>query len=236
MKHNGGRVAALVGPMPDGLVELGPAAPRSGRQVGAGRADGDALAGMPAAVGVDAVERRPLFRSAEMEPLCLFVLRVFTRMLDWLVVELAVGVRLMMARLRLFLLCAFVTAEDFRLAEVMPICLKALEELRLEVWQSLMHVSTSPKPFMQPPNPELAARGLGEVGMYHISDELWDECVGAEVDVERLAADFAPDMQPTEGKKAVCGGERQIRWSRPCCEAWRGGGGSSSVRIQIRRC
>ena len=104
-----------------------------------------------------------------------------------------------MARLQLFLLRAFVLAEHFWLAQVIPICLKALEKLQPEVWQSLMHVSTSPKLFLPPPNIELAARGLGDVGMYRISDKLWDECVAAGVDVKRLAADFAPDMQPTAG-------------------------------------
>ena len=44
-----------------------------------------------------------------------------------------------------------------------------------------MHVSISPKPFLQPPSPGLAARGLGDVGENHIMDDLWDECVGAGV-------------------------------------------------------
>ena len=37
------------------------------------------------------------------------------------------------------------------------------------------------------------------MGMYRICDELWDECVGLKVDVERLPADFAPDMQLMAG-------------------------------------
>ena len=88
---------------------------------------------MPDVVGADTVEQRPLFRSAEREPLYLLVVRAVTGMLDWLAVGLAVGVRLLMARLQLFLLRVLVTAVDFRLAQVMPISLKALEELLPEV-------------------------------------------------------------------------------------------------------
>ena len=57
-----------------------------------------------------------------------------------------------------------------------------------------MHVSTSPKPFLQAPDP--AARGLGDIGTYHISDELWDEVVGEGVDAEPLASEFAPQISP----------------------------------------
>ena len=108
-------------------------------------------------------------------------------MLDWLALGLAVSVYFVMARLHLFLLRAFVTAEDFRLEGVLWVCLKSPEELQPEVWRGLMHVSTSPKPFLRPPSLGLAARGLGDVGEYHISNKLWDECVGVGVDVETLA-------------------------------------------------
>ena len=59
-----------------------------------------------------------------------------------------------------------------------------------------MHVSTSPKPVLQVPDPEVAARGLGDIGTYHILDALWDELVGEGVDVERLASEFAPEVSP----------------------------------------
>ena len=91
-----------------------------------------------------------------------------------------------------------------------------------------MHVSTSPKPFMQPPNPELAARGLAEVGMCRISDELWDECVGGGLDVERLAADFAPDMQPTEGSVRRRETDPLVE---PMLRSLEGGGGGVSLSV-----
>ena len=62
-----------------------------------------------------------------------------------------------------------------------------------------MHVSTSPKPVLQVPDPEVAARGLGDIGTYHISDALWDEVAGEGVDVERLALEFAPEVSPPTG-------------------------------------
>ena len=74
---------------------------------GAGAADGE--------------ERRPLFRASERESRYLLVVRALTRMLDCLTVELALSVRLLMARLQLFLFRAFMTVEDFRLAHLMPV-------------------------------------------------------------------------------------------------------------------
>ena len=59
-----------------------------------------------------------------------------------------------------------------------------------------MHVSTSPKPVLHAPDPGVAARGLGDIGTYHISDALWDEVVGEGVDVEQLASAFAPEISP----------------------------------------
>ena len=59
-----------------------------------------------------------------------------------------------------------------------------------------MHVSTSPKPVLQAPEPAVAAWGLGDIGTYHISDALWDEVVGEGVDVEQLASEFAPEISP----------------------------------------
>ena len=82
------------------------------------------------------------------------VLRSFLGMLDLLALELGLSVRFLMARLQMLLLRAFVMTEDFRLEQVMCICLNALEEFQPEVWHGLMHVSTSPNPFLQPPNLE----------------------------------------------------------------------------------
>ena len=142
--------------------------------------------------------RPPLFSGGMGvgEPLFLLLLRELSGKLAWLSVALKTGVRLLMQRLHLFLLRAFVTAEDFRLPDTVSIFLRVLGELQPEGWASLMHVSTSPKPVLQAPHPEVAARGLGDIGAYHISDALWDEVVGEGMDVERLASEFAPEVSP----------------------------------------
>ena len=140
--------------------------------------------------------RPPLFGGGAGEPLFLLLLRELSDKLAWLSVALKTSVRLLMLRAHLFLMRAFVTAEDFRLPDTMDNFLRALGELQPEGWASLMHVSTSPKPILQAPDPEVAARGLGDIGTYHISGALWDEVVGAGVDVEWLAAEFALEVSP----------------------------------------
>ena len=129
----------------------------------------------------------------------LLLLRELSGKRAWLSVAVKTSVRLLMQRSHLFLLRAFVTAEDFRLPDTVSIFLRLLGELQPEGWASLMHVSTSPKPVLQAPDTEVAARGLGDIGTYHISDALWDEVVGEGVDVERLALEFAPEVPPPTG-------------------------------------
>ena len=41
-----------------------------------------------------------------------------------------------------------------------------------------------------------ALRRRGDIGTYQISDALWDEVVGARVDVKQLASKFAPQISP----------------------------------------
>ena len=93
------------------------------------------------------------------EPLFVLILRELSGKLAWLSVALKTSVRLLMMRAHLFLLRAFVTAEDFRLPETMSVFLRALGELQPGGWANLMHVSTSPKPALQALDPAVAARG-----------------------------------------------------------------------------
>ena len=131
------------------------------------------------------------------EPHFPLVLRELCGKLGLLSVALKTSVRLLMQRTtHLFLLRAFVTAEDFRLRDTVSSFVRVLRELQPEGWASLMHVSTSPKPVLEAPDPEVAARGLGDIGTYHISDALWDEVVGEGVDLERLGSEFAPEVPP----------------------------------------
>ena len=92
--------------------------------------------------------RPPLFCGVVGEPMFLPLLRELSGNLAWLSVALKTSVRLLLQRLHLFLLRAFVTAEDFRLPDTVSIFLRVLGELQQEGWASLMHVSTSPKPVL----------------------------------------------------------------------------------------
>ena len=91
---------------------LGPAAPESVRLLGGG-AGGDEPAVVLRAMAARAADRRPLFKVGEREPLYLLILRAFTGILEWLAVELALSLRFLLARLQLFLLHVFVSAEAF---------------------------------------------------------------------------------------------------------------------------
>ena len=104
--------------------------------------------------------RPPFFLRGVGEPLFLLLLRELSRKLAWLSVAVKTGVRLLMQSLHLFLLRAFVTAEDFRLRDTVSIFLQVLGELQPQGWASLMHVSTSPKPVLQARDPEVAL-GVG---------------------------------------------------------------------------
>ena len=94
------------------------------------------------------------------EPLLLHILCELSGKLAWLLVALKTSVRLLTMRAHLFLLRAFVRSEDFRLPETMSVLLRALGELQPDGWASLMHVSMSPKPVLQEPDPEVAQLSL----------------------------------------------------------------------------
>ena len=168
--------------------------------------------------------RPPLFCWGVGEPLFLLLLRELSGKPAWLSVSLKTSVRLLMQRTYLFLLRPFVTAEDFRLPDTVSIFLRLLGELQPGCWAGLMPVSTSPTLVLQAPDPQVAARGLGDIGTYHNSDALWDEVVGEGVDVERLASEFAPEVSPHR-RSSTC--VRRTRWWSPCWAPlrWGGGGG-----------
>ena len=44
-------------------------------------------------------------------------------------------------------------------------------------WDSINHLSTSPKPKKASITPQVLQAGIGEVGCYRISEEEWDEVV-----------------------------------------------------------
>ena len=137
---------------------------------------------------------RPLTRAdllyVRSEPVPLFVhfLQAFFSFLPWLHRALSCGVLLLMRRLHLFVLRLFLTCEDFRLRSAPDITFSALSEFTAESWQALLHLSTSPVPQVGKVDPQLVERGLGAVGNYTISDELW--CELAPPDFEASVSDF----------------------------------------------
>ena len=117
------------------------------------------------------------FLYVRLEPVPLFVhfLQAFFSFLPWLHRALSCGVLLLMRRLHLFVLRFFITCEDFRLRSAPDIIFSALSEFTAESWQALLHLSTSPVPQVGKVDPQLVERGLGAVGSYTISDDLWCE-------------------------------------------------------------
>ena len=137
---------------------------------------------------------RPLTRAdllyVRSEPIPLFVqfLQAFFTFLPWLHQALSCGVLLLMKRLHLFVLRLFVTCEDYRLRSAPDIIFNARSEFTAESWQALLHLSTSPVPQVGRVDPQLVERGLGAVGNYMISDDLW--CELAPPDFEASVSDF----------------------------------------------
>ena len=104
----------------------------------------------------------PLYDSRE--PVPLFVC---------FMISLSCDVHLLLLRLHIFLARLFLTAEDYRLTCAPGVIFDSLSELTEESRSSLRHLSTSPMPMLGPAHASLAAQGLGQIGDYLISDDLW---------------------------------------------------------------
>ena len=81
----------------------------------------------------------------------------------------------------------FSTAEDWRLAGAMGMWVDALGELEEGVWDSLLHVTTSPIPVLMRNDPSLAAKGLGRLGAYEIPADLWHWVVPPKSSVRQVS-------------------------------------------------
>ena len=79
-------------------------------------------------------------------------------------------------RLLQFLEWAREAARDLRQPDFLRVLAVALSSFSPEVWESLLHDSTSPKLLMQRIREEVLARGLGVVGRVDIPREVWDSC------------------------------------------------------------
>ena len=80
-------------------------------------------------------------------------------------------------RLLQFLEWGSEAARDLRQPDFLRVLAVALSSFSPEVWESLLHDSTSPKLLMQRIREEVLARGLGLVGRVDIPHEVWDTCV-----------------------------------------------------------
>ena len=116
-------------------------------------------------------------------------LSIFFSFLPWLHRALSCSVWLLMRCLHMFVLRMFVNCEDFRLRSAPSIIFDVLKDFPLDSWDALLHLSTSPVPQLRTADPRLVGRGLGTVGSYETSDELWHEL--AAVDFEASDAEFS---------------------------------------------
>ena len=95
----------------------------------------------------------------------------------WMAIKLACAEALLVHRLWIVLLRWTSVCEDFKLDEPMAVCLMAVRCLSPDAWESLNHLSTSPKPKLARVTPEILAAGIGEVGCYQMTEREWDENV-----------------------------------------------------------
>ena len=94
------------------------------------------------------------------------IMAELTRHFVWMAIKLACAEALLVHRLWIFLLGLTSVCEDFGLDEPMAVCLLSVRCLSPEAWESLNHLSTSPKPKLARVTPEILAAGIGEVGCY----------------------------------------------------------------------
>ena len=114
-------------------------------------------------------------------------LGTFFSFLPWLHRALPYSVLLLMRCLHMFVLQ--VTCEDFRIKSAPDIIFDVMKDFTTDSWDVLLHLSTSRVPQLSKVDPQLVVRGLGTVGYYEISDDLWHEL--APVDFEASVADFS---------------------------------------------
>ena len=126
---------------------------------------------------------------------------------EWLARRLCCSQQLLLKRMHLLVIRLFSTAEDWRLELAIETWVGALEELGEEIWDSLLHLTTSPIPLLMRTEPSLAAKGLGRLGAYEIPADLWHRIVppdfveramqyNVEEDPEGGAGKIGPGVEP----------------------------------------
>ena len=94
----------------------------------------------------------------------------------------------------------FRVAEDFRLTTAMEVVDVALHKFAEAVWEALLHLNMSPKPSLAKVVPEVVQQGLGRVGSFLISNELWHEIVPADFLEKAQRYDVEADLDGGAGK------------------------------------
>ena len=105
------------------------------------------------------------------------VMEVLAPSLPWIARKLSCPVELLFQRSHIVLDHIFITTEDFKVEEAIPVLLHSFVELREDVWEGSPHLATSPIPQLTRTDPTLAAKGLGKMGFYVILQGLWRELV-----------------------------------------------------------
>ena len=113
----------------------------------------------------------------EPPPLFVRFMAALAPHVEWLARRLRCSQQLMLKRMHLLVTRLFSTAEDWRLEGTMETRVGALGELREEAWDSLLRLTTSPILVLMRTDPSLAAKGLGRLGAYEITADLWHRVV-----------------------------------------------------------
>ena len=143
---------------------------------------------------------------SEQPPLFARFLVALAPHVEWLARRLRCSQQLLLKRIHLLVTRLVSTAEDWRLEGTVETWVGALGE---EVWDSLLHLTTSPIPVLMRTDPSLAAKGLGRLGAYAIPADLWPRVVPP--DFVKRAMQYDVEEDPEGGLE-----------DRPGCRAHRG--------------
>ena len=113
----------------------------------------------------------------EPPPLFARVMAALAPHVEWWARRLRCSQQLLLKRMHLLAITFFSTAEDWRLELAMETWVGVLGELGEEIWDSLLHLTTSPIPVLMRTDPSLAAKGLGRLGASQIPAHLWHRIV-----------------------------------------------------------
>ena len=118
----------------------------------------------------------------------------------WLAGQLRCSQQLLLKRMHLLVTRLFSTTEDWRLEGTMETWVGALGELEEGVWDSLLHLTTSPIPVLMRTEPSLAAKGLGRLGAYEIPADLWHRVVPPDFVERAMQCNVEADPEGGAGK------------------------------------